>query len=779
MNEDNSTEKTNPKIDSDNIEIDSVRENQVSANTKEKVETDAEGKKSKERSEEKLRWSIFTVSEHPVTEVVESFCKYPENQFEKTGFYLAIDPKAVPIEKAKERLSELIKDQDAEVEKAIGEVEQHILSQKTEIITALTKLDQQVNQEATRLNEAMERTEILETEKLDLQRDIEKIKGEIQDILERIGTQSAELIEKRILALKQELKELVTTFEEISAIKKEINKAEFLESKDVLEVRAERYQRFYDAANDRLKIVQEKLQKVPGLTDHSHQFLFWAGVGASGGAGWFFSVYIVNKSLFSSDFLSYFFTRLFSIGGGIVGESGLSLILIMIAGLLGILIITTLFSWLGQKFLLKSLGLAKEKKKRKRKNKSDNLLQNDGSGLETDISLSFGEEEKNFYRTRITAGSFFSFWLQALPVIFLMGIVFILLSVSGTGTEEVGKLMSSLSGHFVGTSIAFGLAGLIYVYIRTVIDRRAEISNEDEEEGDTFLKRNWELASVVVAFLLAMIGLVIWPDQAFVAIFGFIAISLMTGFVIGYAVYYKGLVKSENELKNEMIHISFAMDNCRRPRPLYIMGAEGEQFKYNYLLLMEQMYKLSQLRNEQAAEALVGKEFSQIIPLHEVKPKRKNKGFKFGKMINRFLGSSDKEKIKKGNGIMGLSGPDKRYYPTESLAFRSLKLELKNKLKKLTIVETTLENTRSEKTTIQVTALERIKKLEGDRTSLIEAKDRLGRLRLSAINSLTIEKEKRIIALRDGFDLGLWHRANDVEPTPKYNFKQDTTTTNE
>lgn len=716
--------------------------------------------------------SIFYLKRNPIEKLIEDFTAYPQNHFEKQGFYLAIDPESVSMETAKKKLKELITREEKKIDDLSHDVEFHVSDQTEEIKESLKELTFQIGEQEEKLDSLKDLIAPLEEEKEVLLESIKEIKSEIREIAESIGLQRENIIEKRIQALKSELREIIATYEEISEQKARINEKEFNVNKEIYAQRASRYEGLYQMASERLALVQQKLKKVPGITHRSQQFLFWAGLGAAGGAGWFFSVYIVDRSVYTADFLSFFFSRLFSVGDGFPTLSGITLGLVMILTLGGILLLTTALSWIGQKLLLNNLGLGKEREQASKRSRSKKSEEETGGGIETDVTLSFGDDEKNYYRTRIKAETFFSFWVQALPVIFLLGILFIILSISGTGSHEVTQLMSALSGQVMGTSIAFGVAGLVYIYIRYIIDPRLEkAKGETPNTSGFYLALNKELVGVFVAVILSLVSMVIWPDQSFVAIIGYIGITLMTGLVIGYAVYFRSLLLNDQELKHEIVHLSFAIDNCRRPRPLYIMGAEGQQFKYNYLLLMEQMYKLSEIRNMQATELLVGREVTSRVRLSGRMPRREYQGFRLLKNIKRLFTKAKISENENDSEIAELTGVESNYYQEHQLLLRNLKHDLKQKETQLASVAAESKALQSEGAEVQRVHQERLKRLKKHQQNLIEARERLGRLRISAHQKLNSEKEKRTIALRDGFDLGLWHRANDVEPTPKYRFE--------
>lgn len=790
MDNTNSTDSENPNEnqlppeDSSNGLEDDVPPKEETDQNPEKDSTESTNEPEKAppakvRQEPELDRSIFQLAIHPVEELVKNITTYPSDRYEKTGFYLAIDPEGVPLEDAKKRLREETEKEVANLDKHADQVREHIAKQKEEISTSLKELEERIKEQKNKLATVQDGIETLEKDRLQIREQIDEIKHDIRKIVEKIGIQREDIIQRRIQSMRSELEEMISTYEEVSNRKASINEKEFAANKEIYKQRSMRYEELYQMAKERLSLVQTKLKKVPGITNQSHQFLFWAGVGAAGGAGWYFSVYIVNHKMFTADFFSFFFSRLFAVGGKLSGSSMGMQVLVLLSGLFLVIAMTTLLSWLGQKYLLKNLGMAEKTKKQTRKEskkqKNQNALSAD-PGLETDLSLSFGDDEKSYYRTRITAGSFFSFWLQALPVIFLLGVLFILLSVSGTDPTEVTKLTSALSGQFIGSSIAFGVAGLLYIYIRLVIDPRLAAASTGDPKS--LLEKNWELLVVLAAFVLATLSMVIWPQQTFVAVLGFVAIAFMTGLVVAYAVYYRGLLASDQELKHEIIHLSFAIDNCRRARPLYIMGAEGEQFKYNYLLLMEQMYKLSQIRNMQATELLVGKEMTSQISLSGKVPKREYLGYRLVKNIRKLFVRSESASDPEENETMELSGPESNYYQEQSLLHRSLKIELKNKRAGMFRLEEKLENLRTENSEVQRRYRDQINDSEWRKKSLIEARERLDRLLIDSVNILQQEKGKRVIALRDGFDLGLWHRTNDVTPRPKYNFDGIPTPTN-
>ncbi len=725
-----------------------------------------------------LERSIFQEAPHRVESILKEFKNNPKDHFQKIGFYTAIHPEAIPLEQAKEKLDLIILDQEIQVAKVRKRIRGHIDSQQEEIKKAKSELEIEVYKYEERLEEESDYEKDLREEKEAILYEIDEIKEELKLISARIGREREDIIEKRIRSLRKELDEIAETFDSLTEKKNSINRKEYEANKDIYKKRADRYRKFLERSNLRLERVENKLKNSLSVKGSTHQFLFFAGTSAAGAAGWFFSVYIVNKPVYISGFLSFFFTRLFSIGGTEMMPTGKTdLALKLLAMFIGVLVVTTILSWLGQTLLIKALDLGpSQKRKGMRRRGKEFKVGEEGEGLESDLSLSFGDESKNYYRAQVKAGSFLTFWLQALPVVFILGILFILLTVSGTGVKDVDKLMSSLSGHLVGTSITFGLAGLLYLYIKYVIDPRSEMPRSNDENSTYyFIRRNWELSLVFIVFILAMGALLIWPDQSYIAIFGFVAIALMAGMAIAYGVYFRGLLLQEKELKREIVDLSFAIDNSERPIPLYMHKEENQQFKHHYMMLMEQMYKLSAIRNNQAAELVTGKEMVVRPKVSGRVPKREYQFIKALQNLGNLFSNKKEEQEEKRENEFVLTKAEQTYFQQYSFSYSNLNSELKGKNDRLKQVREELEELAAGINSTQKLWQQCIKKLELSKKNLVEASERLERVWIDATTQLVQEREKRTVDLTEGFEVGLWYRANEITPTPNYNINPKST----
>ncbi|MEL6849769.1 MAG: hypothetical protein AAFP92_14710, partial [Bacteroidota bacterium] len=493
---------------------------------------------------------------------------------------------------------------------------------------------------------------------------------------------------------------------------------------------------------------------IPGIHHGVFSFLLYVGLAMAGVCGWFFSTYVVSKDIGNADFISFILAQTASFGNQLFQSSTntLQLVVNFFLVLLAVLALIGLVAFICHKLVERVEG-----KGRRPQNWQKSRL-----------NLAIGEGE-NMYQTQIGANSFFSFWLQAIPFLLILGIVFIIVSAAGIKDGEVSTIMDALSGQVIGTSIALGVSACMFVYLIFIIEPRIEKLRQKmaANEKASFFLRHWELSLAVLVFLLSLLAfsLNLVADKDVIVIICFSSMVLLTGFGIAYALRFKGLVETERRLMMDSRNVAEALSFHSSPRPVNMHLDEEKRFRKHYQFLNDQLHELMANQSEKAL-AVLNDRPARRITLQRKKPAQAPQQRNFFSFIRVFFPKNQPEAEAPEQINIGeeISKVDMDYFPEWTFVIKDLGkdyLEKKQELKK------------------KLDYIEALKKRQTDRyLKLAREMDELTARKLNLRQSIeqqkqeVAEKEASLLrqqaenetSLKEGFDLGRQYLQEGLGP---------------
>ena len=403
--------------------------------------------------------------------------------FNRMGFYCVIEEKENP----REKFDALLLRHKEGIEEKLKQIEHHYQIDIERFETKIEELKKKLEDEKLKLSTYKNDIDELVKERDALKIDVQKLEDEINQLYKDLGEQKSKLIENRIEEVKSELAKLVDGYDSITEQKTQINVKSFNSNKDALKIKVDLFQKFADSYNNIYSGIKKKVEilNISGIGDYVSSFLIYTGFTAAIAAGWFFSIYALKNNLNSDSTLFFLLSGLFNFGQEFITKANSKVVasLYMTLSLIIFLALTGGIAWICQKLL--------------------DMYEN--KSTKNKLVFEIGEDEKFIFNTQISAKTFLSFWLQIIPFIFILGIVFIIL-ILGNAAGNVNNLDISLSGQVAGTAIAFLCAGIAFLYITKIIEPRIE-KQVASNTTVSWLRSNIELFLLILLFLISIFGL--------------------------------------------------------------------------------------------------------------------------------------------------------------------------------------------------------------------------------------------------------------------------------
>ncbi|MDX2249180.1 MAG: hypothetical protein SF052_20500 [Bacteroidia bacterium] len=467
------------------------------------------------------------------------------------------------------------------------EIKAELETQKAELIN---NLDQVSNEESDRLKERIEekdkrvlelkneidtyRTKLLEweTDEIDTQLALDKIRLTLSAAYKELSEGEGGLVKKRIDKVKESLDKMVLDHKERNSVGSDPSrKRHGVDS--VRKISENIFKRY-----EKVQHLVEELN-LSGIQSYIFTMLSYFGYVLALAAGWFFSVYVYfvnqgNLELSSEAYFTFIFKNIFSLGSKIPEGTKTYVffqyaiyLLIFLAGI-------GLIAWIAQMII------------NRYKVKQYASLSAEYDSAQQDISIQAAFKSDNF----------FLLWFQILPLLVFVGGGIILIAVLGISSTDLDKLDNSVTAIAVGSSIAFGIAGIFYLYLTKIIEPRI-LKSDPKSQGIGFWKMNWEI-SVIVCFGIVTTFLLFALKGAHSSVTSglllthYLSIALTAGGVIGYSLRYRGLLYTEDQLKSEYLNISAFLEELSEPSLLSLFSQEGKEFKYGMLKQYRQLYEM-------------------------------------------------------------------------------------------------------------------------------------------------------------------------------------------
>jgi len=376
------------------------------------------------------------------------------------------------------------------------------------------------------------------------------------------------------------------------------------------------------------------------------------------------------------------------------------------------------------------------------------------------------EDEKFLFNTHISAKTFLSFWLQLIPFVFIFGIIFIVL-ILGNAAGNVANLDISLSGQVAGTAIAFLCSGIAFLYITKVIEPRIEKQVASNTQT-SWLRSNIELFLLILLFLISIFGLLFGVEKLtgvalgnrFISLLEFAVCVLLTSFMLGYGLRYKGLISTTEYLERRLKEFAEAIKDNSRARPLNLMLAESKQFNKKYLELEEELLNLI------ISKTRVAQEF---LPNADKKNKQNNVKKQtswWNKLFNKPIINDDAENTDKT--VFEMSPIEEVYFPGFKHHIEELRSQIKTKSAEFRSTENRLFAIKEERSEYAKILLQNIEKLENKISNYRKAITNRYFKWTQTIDVQKKQGDKENMEMWDGYDIGIWYRENGIGPTANY-----------
>lgn len=593
----------------------------------------------------------------------------------------------------------------------------------------------------------------------DLQKRKEELKAEIKAYFEKVIEVRKKIAEgKKNLAgkcldeAKVEIDKAMALNKSVYDETKKVNEAAFENSKKKLEDEIAQLGKKRDAFMERYTEVNKRMKLInaDGINPSTAYVLIGVGTSAAAAAGYFFSVFTSNVQFSSQDAVFFVLNGFMKAGGG-----GASTFLMKAGYLLLFILLTGMISFAC--FRLFNKFIKKEDKKADDHSRISAYKQlvNDTSGVST----------------KIKAGSWFSFWLQITPLVFIAGIVILVLALrigseaGGDGIANLNKLNASLEGMLAGTTAALAVGGLLCLYVMKIIEPRLLGKQEAGKPGGNWFWNNWELALCVLCFLVFTGAIAFYPliDKQFgqeqinmISISEFIAVTLLSAFSFAYGVRFRGLIAVSRFLQREVdrLDADIAMLKAPLPPESTIHYSKTSDIVHNMLIAIDNKVKLLQTAYSPEQKKVLHKKEQEKVTFF----KRLGLLFKWRK----------KEPVSAVGHLVRLAEWEQYYFPDLNEELILYGAECAEKEREYREVVQQLEKLESDNTEGEEEKIEKRKKLQKDIETMLTylEKTAVSRAKLNAKldhNSVAAET-----AILDGFHLGIWYRENQLGPRDDY-----------
>lgn len=671
------------------------------------------------------------------------------DSIEKKGFYCVINHPENPKEAFKKLVNNHEENRN-EVWEEIRKGHEYKIQQYKDQITFLKE---NLNQESENFNtHSKETKEEKEKQLNEVRIEINKIESEIQNLSEDVASKKANGIEERIKKVREELKGLVTTLEEITDRRDKINDDNYDRDKDFLKKNVD----FWDTLSKKYEATLTALEGKTlvlfknGITPRVAHFFTFTGVSATILAGWLFAIFSSIRNIDDEDWLFFIFESLYCFGNDIQYRNNLldwQWIIFCLVSFLALLTLITLIGWICKMLFYRWVEQKKKGKSYQNKNHE-----------------SFIEESEEI------SPKFLKMWLQWVPYIFIGAVIYVIIQL-GTDLTKLKALDVSLTGQAVGSGLALIIGGLGFAYITNIIMPRFKNDETDIlpsnpwKKGLRFLGKSSELVILLLIFLITFIIMYINKENGAGAIIGFVAVSLISGYLLGLGLRFKGLLDTKRYLENRFVRFKIRANRWGSPLRSNLDWKEDNLFTQGFLALEKELLDLlilktieinpkKQTSDERKYSILLEKEDTLSSDVNNKKKKR-SIFMPVRRMINKLR--KPKEEDIESNVYIHVTEHEKTMFPVETQKIQFFEEKRKNKKKEEKNIVTYLENFNEEKSDYQIV----IKTLKSDTQERInECKDKISKELENYVGQLKVHKNENIvyeIALQEGYDLGHWY----------------------
>lgn len=665
-----------------------------------------------------------------------------ENHYKRMGFFCALGKVAEP-EKA---FTDLLSEQQKLCEERIANLNELFFFANQRLEGKIEKAKKSLDEIEFKELQYLGEIPTLEQENNDNKNRLHQIKQELQKLYELIGSKRENLIRARILSVRQELESLIENYRSVYNKRFEANKQNFENNKEAIDYKRKYFECLKLQIEEQRQQVISKINslKIDGINPYVVNFIFTVGLAGAMAGGYLFSIFALSKHL-NSESLNFFFIKgiynfiLKTFPDRALWNQGIILFGLWIV----FIVMITTIAWLCDLFIGKS------------RNKDDIKHQLDFDSRRRQNPFSF--------KVYAESTSFFQLWVAIIPLLVIFGFILIIifLGIQPTGIESLDV---AISGSIMGALFIFMKSGLMYVYIVRILEPRIQRSPDQ-----SFVKNNMELVFATLFFILsttAMLFLEGHPGKRDpIIIFEFIAVMLISSFLLAYAIRLKGLISTLNYLDTRISLLSEAIKDKMRPLPLNLSQTENDIFNKEYLSLHKQLLILIQIKNEMTNYLLRGDESGwRKVRKILIEPFNRIKDW----LIREFSKKHHEDEIIYVYDLNKFTYLEKQIFAKEITMIEDFKITMQNIKHEIELLSEEIK-LRKEGRSQYLKEIYEMK--HGLLNQINNYKIAQQNLRKNLFERVTIERvyfEKIIICLREGFDLGMWYRLNKLGPVPEY-----------
>lgn len=658
---------------------------------------------------------------------VHEFTPVSDKHYNRLGFYCVIQNGENSKAKFDEYLAQLHQSLDKRIKQVNDLSKQNIERIKSKASYTKKKLDKEksnLENYRAELNELKEKRESKLVE-------LDQLRKRIHDAFKKLADEKRKLIDgrlkERLDEIKDEIKKLIDNHLLLAEKKHEINKKNFDENEHVFKKKVERFQNWKNQLDDSYKLICDKADKLTrtGLSENIVTFLTYVGYFSLIVAGWFFSIFIAERNLSSEDYLSFTLMRIFTFGSDLFASGNKFLVFTyLIFGLLGLLVLVAAVIWLSQWLI-------------DRRN---------GGGINNEVIVGFNENgDEIAYLVGLNPKSMLTSWLQILPPVFIVGLVFILLSMFGADEKNIGNLLISLSGQFIGAVIALVVSGIAMLYISKIIEPRIMNPLKEKKTNNNLFILNWELFLIIIFFVAQYIIILTFKgiSNVSIAVSQFFIVTLFTAFTLGYGFKYRGLFLAKQRMENDLRNLSLAIESNSRPHLFDLKSIEGKSFRKQIDRCQSQFFDMIAMRNHLAKELFFDKIPRPVLITKKI----------------RDLLTRDKDLTLDARELTSI---EEKHFPELKKIIDDYKADWGRKKKELEEIDKEIKLRYSRKTELDEHYSKRIQSLEASLYNYQKEVIRQQELAYKEEYSTRKEYEKNETQLKDGYNLGEWYMGNGI-----------------
>ncbi|MBV6428293.1 MAG: hypothetical protein KIPDCIKN_02820 [Haliscomenobacter sp.] len=547
--------------------------------------------------------------------------------YNRLGFYCAIET----VDDTNEKLRQLLKSQlDLVVEQKKLLLE-YFRAKEVRYTIRIKEIYQKIAEEnqklkdylQSKLPEAKTEAKVLCDLKLNLENKFS------QRVVE-FGKQKVSLVEEAIKAARTNLDSIVENSQKTYEKRFGFNNQALEDNKTAVAARTRQYETLRAQAEKQWQRLVRKMQALgfDGMNPAIGHWLFYLGVSIAMICGaYFFSVFALSKGISDSN-LPFF---LLKGAANFIHQffPNLSLpwrLLALLGCLLGVSLAVTFIAWLAWVGLRKLASIDRngsDKKRGDEAGKNDSVAQ-----------FEFASERDFSFELRTKGSDFLRFWLQVLPVLLILGLVFLLVFLTlEKDTSHSGQFVDldnldiSLTGSVIGALLTLMFAGLFSIYILKVVEPRAEV--EDESKRLRPIAQNAEMAVAGVLFAIALFLLFFLDNKGAKAsaehpevIFTYGMFVLANGYLLGFALRIRSIFGTLHFLERKTIMLARAIRNGVLPLETSLTSKEDKIFKKEYAKIQREIFNLLLLKTQLSNQALGGPNANRTANQPERKPAR-------------------------------------------------------------------------------------------------------------------------------------------------------------